>query len=362
MSPWQVTHAPAAVWRMARASRGRRIVLVLLVLMGLLCGSAEYGPSFGVSPSLRGSSRLAGAMVVVQVEAEVPVDAEMPVAEGLPPIPCRFVDARGFRWMLAAIDETPSPRWRTGFPIGDETPRSAGAARGLILPHHDVAAPMIGRILSETAEALAREGMMPEPVIVLGPNHAREGANRIQTFHNDWETPEGIFPADRVWTEQLARTLTAAGDPRLMEREHSLAYLVPWLTHFFPDASLLPVLISGALNREGCRALSETLSACAAAKRCLVVASIDFSHDRQPEEALAFDETTWRLILASDAAGILDLDNRYLDAPPTLATFLMTMAQATTGSPVLAGHAEASLFLGKRMDRTTSYLAVAWPP
>lgn len=354
--------------------RGGRVLLVLLVTCGLLSGSGGSGQAAVTAASTQAESRTEASYLqtsVIQPESTCrPASAQQPESTCQPAsaqqpealIPCRFVDARGFAWMLASTDETDQPRWRTAFPLDGDTPQAAGAAVGLILPHHDVAAPMTGRVLEEAADALAQADAMPETVILLGPNHAREGAQRIQTFPNDWDTPEGVMPAAREWAEQLARAHAASGDPLLMEREHALSYLVPWLRHAFPEATLLPVLISGALDREGCLALSETLSAFASQKRCLVVASIDFSHDQAPEAALAYDAVTWRHIRNTDAKAVLRLDNRHLDAPPTLATFLLTMEHVGAGDPALVGHAEASLFLGRRVDRTTSYLVVAWPP
>ncbi len=345
--------------RMGPSTRVRRAVrflpawLLLCALLSATGGSGHATASPGVS---------AHSLSLESAPTANPASRDTAEQRPEPPIPCRFVDSRGFAWMLASMDATDQPRWRTAFPIDGETPQAAGAAVGMILPHHDVAAPMIGRVLSETADALARDGMMPEVVILMGPNHAREGAQQIQTYPNDWDTPEGVMPAERRWAEELARIHAAAGDPLLMEREHALSYLVPWIHHFFPEASLLPVLLSGALDGKGCETLSDSLSAFTTRKHCLVVASIDFSHDRTPEEALDFDAVTWQRMRDGDADGVLGLDNRYLDAPPTLATFLMTMERMGAGTPVLAGHAEASLFLGRRVEATTSHLAVVFPP
>lgn len=311
-------------------------------------------------------------LALVALELLLPVvllsgEPAVPAAQGqtsLPLIPCRFLDARGFSWMLASQDTGEHPLWRTQFPIGEQQAEAIPQKKplGLVLPHHDVAAPMTARVLSETAAVFA--GLPaeehPDVIVLLGPNHKRIGASRVQTFAGDWETPGGILPLARDGYDLVAGTFGAAGDPALMEREHALSYLVPWLHHFFPGTEILPVLIHGNLDGKGCDELAGTLRAYAQTRKVLFVASVDFSHGLSPSEALMADETTWRLVGAGDTAAIQRLDNRYLDAPPTLGTLMRVMSALGAQTPHLAGHAEASLFLGKPPVETTSYLVLSY--
>ena len=282
----------------------------------------------------------------------------------MPLIPCHFLAPRGFDWMLAQQDHTETPTWRTQHPLGGVTaaPVPKAGLMGLVVPHHDVAAPMTARVLSEAAAAfgdLPAEAQ-PDVIVLLGPNHGRVGTSRIQTFAGDWETPEGIMPLAGDGHSLLLRTFGAAGEVSLMEREHALSYLVPWLHHFFPEAEILPVLIHGNLDGKGCAALANTLSAYADARSVLFVASVDFSHGLSPEAALVSDETTWSHLVAGNLDAIRKLDNRYLDAPPTLVTLMGVMAARNADGPCLVGHAEASLFIDRPLTDTTSYLSVSY--
>jgi len=277
------------------------------------------------------------------------------------PISCRFMDKRGFPWMLKQTDLSESPRWRTAFPLNGQ-PAVILPEReplGLVLPHHDAAIPLIGRVLSDAASRC--NGNMPETIILLGPNHKREGISRIQTSVLDWSTPEGTMSAASDWASELIDKYGTPGDPSLFEREYSLSTLVPWLKHYFPTATLLPVLIHGNLDTDHCRALSEILTDFAGRRKTLMIASIDFSHGLSSQDALSRDERTWFLIQSGDAAGILRLGNEYLDAPPTLGTLVMAMSRQTNAPAQLVGHAEASSFLGHPIEETTSYLSVVWP-
>ena len=169
------------------------------------------------------------------------------------------------------------------------------------------------------------------------------------------------MPVAEDWASALVQDLGATGDATLMEREHSVNTLVPWVRHFFPNASLLPILIHGSLEQEQCRELSTHLADFAATRKTLVIASVDFSHGLKSSDALARDEKTWFLLETGDTTGLLRLGNDHLDAPPTLATLMMTMEARKAGPALLAGHAEASAFLGHSVEDTTSYLAVVFP-
>lgn len=316
------------------------------------------------SESLPAESRTPALKTVVG--AQVPEAADTQGGEPLRSVlPCRFLDARGFSFMLSRLDATEVPSWRTRHPVLDSLPEPVRKEplQGLVLPHHDVASPMTARILAEASTVFLEQfpEQQPETIILLGPNHERSGDARIQTFFADWETPVGIFPLAQDWHDVLVREFGAAGEVSLMEREHSLAYLIPWLHHAFPDASVLPVLIHGNLDRKGCERLSATLAAFAQERHTMVIASVDFSHGLTPERALAADETTWQYVKSGTVSRVFGLDNGYLDAPPTLATMMLTMSALDAGVPYLSGHAEASLFLGKPVDDTTSYLCIAYP-
>lgn len=300
-------------------------------------------------------------VLVVMLLSAMPGTSLTAVPSPVRRIACMNVDPKGFSWMLEQSDEEASPNWRAEYPLGERTadPVPDSDLAGLILPHHDLANPMISRILAETAERLA--GNMPDTIILLGPNHEREGASKIQTNALDWDTPEGIMPVAKDWAEELLRLYSASGDPTLFEREHSVNTLIPWIRHYFPDASVLPILIHGNLEQMRCLALSRTLAEFSNQRKTLIIASIDFSHGLSSRVALLRDAKTWALMQAGDVAGLMLLGNAYLDAPPTLATLLMTMDRLGTAPACLVGHAEASAFLGHPVMETTSYLSVAFP-
>ncbi len=241
----------------------------------------------------------------------------------------------------------------------------SGFIQGGILPHHLVASPMIARFFTalktEEADLKTSPAANPETIVVLAPNHKRIGDEPLHTGAFSWETPFGLLAADEGMVDDLVLSLKAGVNPTLLEEEHAIAALIPYIRHTFPEAKIVPILIHGNMDREDCRALSKFLVRKALDKPCLILASIDFSHGLNPEEALTRDETTQRVIEARDYDTLFGLDNTYLDAPPTLATFLMTMdglkAQGfESAEGFLLEHSEASRFLKRRVPDTTSYM------
>lgn len=248
---------------------------------------------------------------------------------------------------------------------------------GGILPHHLVAESMIARFFNTLQEELSNaessSTVSPETIIVLAPNHKRVGDRPLHTGAFSWDTPFGQVDADEKMVEELIKTFKAGVNPTLLEEEHSISALIPYIHFTFPKAKIVPILIHGNMNRKDCAKLSEFLVNSAQDTSCLLLASIDFSHGLRPEEAIKHDEVTQRVIETRDYETLFGLGNTYLDAPPTLGTFLMTMdslngrgqknikkdsehSNLEYGKGDLLEHGEASQFLKQYVSETTSYM------
>lgn len=224
---------------------------------------------------------------------------------------------------------------------------------GGILPHHLVAAPMIGRFFKE----IKAKCISPSTVIIMAPNHKRIGDAFIHTGALNWDTPFGMLKPDNKFIDMLVDKMGARVIPELLEEEHSIAALVPYIKHTFPNSEFVPILIHGNMKMKDCIRLSDLLSRFAERNNSLILASIDFSHGLLPVEALKNDELTMKIIEQRDYIALLGLGNEYLDAPPTLAAFLMTMDKLGAKNELLFEHSEASKFMGKPLFDTTSYMS-----
>jgi AmmeMemoRadiSam system protein B len=176
-------------------------------------------------------------------------------------------------------------------------------ALGLVAPH-------AGYVYSgAVAGAVYGHVIVPERVIVLGPNHTGLGGRICLWADGRWDTPLGRVPVDAGMSEALL------GSP-LVERgreahlyEHSVEVQVPFLQRRQPRLSIAPLCL-GPLGFAECEALGKEVARVAAANGALVVASSDMSHYLPAAQARAKDERALERLLALDPRGLHEVVRR----------------------------------------------------
>ena len=122
-----------------------------------------------------------------------------------------------------------------------------------------------------------------------------------------WETPLGVVPIE----SGLAKALLDAcplcrNDAKAHEKEHSLEVQVPFLQHFSPGVSIVPVCVSYAASLADLQTLGKALAGAVRGfgRPVLIVASTDMSHYVSRVEAKEKDGRAIDRILALDAEGL----------------------------------------------------------
>jgi len=176
-----------------------------------------------------------------------------------------------------------------------------------------VIAPHAGYIYSgRTAGAVYSEVIIPNDVILIGPNHTGLGSPAAVMDEGPWETPLGDVEVNAA----LARLIieSDAGfspDAAAHLREHSLEVQLPFIQAVNPAAAIVPIAVMHA----GIAACARMGKAIAVAikqwgKDVLIVVSSDMNH-YEPEDvtrkkdALAIDE-----VLALEPARLLEVAAR----------------------------------------------------
>jgi AmmeMemoRadiSam system protein B len=166
----------------------------------------------------------------------------------------------------------------------------AGALRGLIAPHIDLAR---GAACYASSYAELRRAGRAGTFVILGISHT-ETRRRYTLTAKDFHTPLGTVPADREFLEQLGK-LTSADfyeDEFAHRNEHSIEFQVLLLRYLFPkreDLGIVPVLCSSlpqvqtgeppqanAEAEEFLAALGEVLSR--RGEGTALIAGVDLSH------------------------------------------------------------------------------------
>jgi len=229
-----------------------------------------------------------------------------------------------------------------------------GAIKGGIIPHHLLA----GRIIASFFKTVASINPDAELVVVVAPNHKRFGNAKIHTGSWDWETPFGILNADDEVVSHLENECGAGTDFKLLEEEHSISSLVPYIKYFLPESKIVPVLLHGDLGLENSKPLGEKIESIVEGKNYLIVASVDFSHYLPVEKADKMDEITIEAIKNRDLTAISHMGNDNLDSPPSIITLLEAMNRAGADSMTVLDHSNSARITGTGAGNTTSYFSI----
>lgn len=221
--------------------------------------------------------------------------------------------------------------------------------RAVVVPHHLLASRFV-------ADALARAaGTKYKTVVVVGPNHDNRGPDLVSSVAVAYETPSGLVLPDEEKVAQLRQLFSCRSDATVFLPEHSVGAMVPTIAQDFPDAKIVPVILSSKVGKTESDKLSAWLSRLPAST--LVVFSVDFSHYLTADQAAAKDAETAAALASRDVATIGRWGNDHIDSPFTIVTMLKYANKIGAGLEV-AAHANANDFLAVKAVSTTSYFEI----
>lgn len=221
--------------------------------------------------------------------------------------------------------------------------------RGGIVPHHLLA----GNMISGFFKVLSVQ--KPDLIVIIGPNHRRIGQQELNTGYWDWKTPFGTVESDKDTVSRIIADNMAGVNHKLLEEEHSVSALVPYIKYYMPDTRIVPLLVHGNLGLKKSIELGRKIERLAGDKNYVVVASVDFSHYLPVEEADRMDKITLAAIKKKDLYSISLMGNDNLDSPPAVISLLTAMDRARSGDFIVLDHDNSGKMPGIRSDSTTSY-------
>ncbi len=220
---------------------------------------------------------------------------------------------------------------------------------GGVTPHHLLADHMIAHFFKEIA------ANNPNVIVLIGPNHGRIGRDKIHTGSWNWQTPFGILEAEKDMVKQIAEKTSAGEDMNLLEDEHSIAALIPYVKYYLPEVQIVPLVLHGNLGIENSKKLANIILACIGDKECIVIGSVDFSHYLTPDKAEEMDEISIKAIKKRDFLAVSRMDNDYLDSPPTIMTLFEIMNRENASGLKVLDHSNSSIIAGEYAESNTSY-------
>ncbi len=217
------------------------------------------------------------------------------------------------------------------------------AIKGQQIEAHAVVSPHAGYIYSgPVAGKTLSSVIIPETVIILGPNHHGQGAS-VAVSTVSWEMPFGTVPVDSSITKSLIKTSGVIAEDELAHRfEHSLEVQVPILQKLQPELKIVPLVIS-AIPYPMCVDLAKAIAMVIkeSKKKVLLVASSDMSHYESRTMATQKDQLALERITAMDPEGLY---NTVMDKRISMCGVIpVTIAL------------EAAIFLGATKANITDY-------
>jgi AmmeMemoRadiSam system protein B len=271
-------------------------------------------------------------------------------------ISCKYFNEKNFRASVEKAGAPASSQSPQNIPengVNSSSP-AKGSVIGGIVPHHLLAGDMIAGFFKKVSAS------QPDTIVILAPNHNRSGGSVVGTGLWSWQTAFGEVKADTDLASYLVRNLGAGTNFDLLEEDHSVSALIPYIRYYMPEAKVVPVLLYGNYGMDNSIKLGKSLSEQIKGKNSLVLASVDFSHYLTPEKADVMDDTTLEAIKGMDLNSISTMGNDNLDSPPALMSLLTCMKNSGAGAPELISHSNSSKITEKWSSSATSYFTIIY--
>lgn len=132
-----------------------------------------------------------------------------------------------------------------------------------------------------------------ETIILVGPNHLNIGKFPVQISSYVWQTKFGEINPNLELINLIKNNDKVSVLEDYFDLEHSICGLITFLKKYFPEAKVLPLMLRNDINQNEIQEISEKLSR--DCENCLVIASVDFSHEVSSD--LAFENDSNSILL-----------------------------------------------------------------
>lgn len=235
----------------------------------------------------------------------------------------------------------------TGAPKNDKI-------KGGIVPHHTLAGQLIADLLSRIDSGRIKT------IILLSPNHWNAGDSDIISSQSQWDTPVGVVRVNTTILDSLVSKNVVSIQTDIMKGEHGIVELLPYIKHYLPSTSLVPLVIKNGLTMQQIDHYSDVLAEIVDDPTVVIIGAFDFSHYQYPNISAQKDEETKSAILNHDYDSIQNFGNDHTDASSALALLMKVMESVDTGAPEIINNTNSANILGVYSAETTSYFEIIY--
>lgn len=222
---------------------------------------------------------------------------------------------------------------------------------GGVVPHHM----FVGHEIARLYETLRLQS--PSIVVIIGPNHFSQGRSAIQTTDHGYETPYGTVDIAMDVVRDLEKSGIAQIEPTTFDTEHSISTHVVFIKRTFPQARVVPIVMSAGASGLQTTALAAALDKYLP-KDALVLASVDFSHYLPPDVAAFHDDYAEAVM---EQFAFEHVRNLEIDSAPSIETFLSYLTLRKAQNIAYEHHTNSADFIvGSVPAETTSHFFMAF--
>lgn len=167
----------------------------------------------------------------------------------------------------------------------------------VIVPHHDLVKDMRSFFLQKS---FAPCGMDIRHVVILSPNHFDTGSQNILSTDRLGTVSDQNVSYDSTLGHHLGILI----DADAFWFEHGVSHVLPDIARVFPHASVVPIIIKKGTPKSALYDLAQALNT-ACVDRCVIVASIDFTHEENALVSVGRDVITEALLRKKDPERLL---------------------------------------------------------
>jgi len=204
---------------------------------------------------------------------------------------------------------------KNGEIAGIKTEEKQEIINGIVVPHHMLAKELI----DDAYQNINASGVTR--VVVFSPNHFYHALPAVVMSAEI----TGV-DVDQTMVDQLKNQFPdVLLDQKMVEQEHGVMIQIPYIKQYFPQASVVPIIISSAMTQEKIEALTRTLGDIVNPDDTLFVLSTDFSHNTTTAEGMTKNEETVAAMSSFDYAALYHFHDDHIDAPNAAVVWLSVL-------------------------------------
>jgi len=191
-------------------------------------------------------------------------------------------------------------------------------------------------------------------VILIGPDHFNAGRRNITLSPFPWRTGGVILETDAGAVDALSQNGAVGVESLPFRLEHSIGLHIVFIGRYFPNAKVAALMVNNAATPRELSRLVPVLSELLADEdeKTLLILSMDFSHDKMPEEARREDDKSIERILNFDTENLRGLD---IDAPAATRLFLEVLKNSGIKEGFVLERTDSGEIIGRPDLPCTSY-------